>query len=325
MNPVYKCGNEALLKCRKTAFLCSRQTPDGVRQAVETWLDTLKKETDCVMCGDQSAVERIVFAGLLKREIPVILVLARTMPTAWSVELQTAMHDGRMLAITHCDTSVHLVNARSAGDRNLLMIGLADEVVVGFCTQGGNLWRQLANTRGVRYLFQNTRQGTTPSNGGVGMTNEPQPMRFKPVATPWHRRMWAVNGAVTIERECVSENAIFKIWQVKDFELNGGCDSSIILSAAELTDFHEALGEVIIHVGARHIADVRTTEVKTNSGTVMFDFKMLTADGVLVISQKSGSRFVNAQHSPIMINAREIRTFYEKITEAKDVATGGSA
>lgn len=316
MNSVYKCGNEALLERRKTAFLCSRRTPAGVEKAVDEWLNTLRADSDCVMCGDQSGMERRVFTALLRRGIPVILVLAEALPTVWSAEIQGAMVQGRLLAITHCDASVHWASARSAHDRNMLMISCADEVVVGFCTQGGNLSRELGGARRVRLLYKGAEPYTAPQQQPQGMAKEPAQQPETQVAMQWRQRMWGVNGAITVEKDGGGTEPMFRIMQVRDFDVEGCASSKIVLNARELHDFHEALGEVIIQVGDKDLADVQAMTVRTRSGDVSFEFKTLTSDGVLVITQSAETKFMGLRKRSVLVNALEIRGFYDIVSAA---------
>ena len=144
MKILSKLGNETLMQREKTAFLCSRKTPDGLEYLVGKWMLGLSQERDCVMCGNQSPMERAVFTTLLLRRIPTILCLAEAMPSRWGDDVRTALGDGRLLIVTHCDASVHGVTARSAFDRNVLMMSLAQKIVEGSCTKGGKLERALA-------------------------------------------------------------------------------------------------------------------------------------------------------------------------------------
>lgn len=152
MKILSKLGNEALLQREKTAFVCSRKTPDGLEYLVGKWMLGLSAERDCVMCGNQSPMERAVFTTLLQRGIPAILCLAEAMPDRWGDDVRTALSESRLLIVTHCDGSVHSVTARSAFDRNVLMLSLAQKTVVGYCTKGGKLERALAGFDNVEYL-----------------------------------------------------------------------------------------------------------------------------------------------------------------------------
>lgn len=321
MNTVYKCGNETLLERRKTAFLCSRKTPVGVEKAVDEWMNSLRADYDCVMCGDQSGMERRVFAGLLSRGIPTILVLAEALPVAWNAEMQDAMSHGRLLAITHCDASVHWANARSAHDRNMLMIALAAEVVVGYCTEGGNLSRELANAREVKVLYSGAEPYRMPHQWCEGMAGEIRKESRASAAKQWKQRMWGVNGALTIEKDDSAAAPCFRIWQMRDFDVEGSASSKITLSPRELADFHEALGEVIIQVGNKELGDIKEMTVSSAGGDVTFEFKTLTDDGLLVITQTAKTKFMGVRKRSVLVSALEIRGFYEKVSEAVVVAS----
>ncbi|MEF2620670.1 MAG: hypothetical protein U0M48_00795, partial [Xylanibacter rarus] len=147
-----KLGNENIMQLRKIAFFCSRKEPFGLQAAVDRWIATLQPDKVCVMCGDQSPMEKHVFSSLLERKITAILVLAEAMHEQWSEPVSEALGSGRLLIITHCGLEVHTVCARSAFDRNALMMALADEIIVGYCSKGGNLERGLAGYSSVRYL-----------------------------------------------------------------------------------------------------------------------------------------------------------------------------
>lgn len=320
MRTIYKCGNEALLERRKTAFLCSRDVPAGAEKAVDEWLGTLSADRDCIMCGNSSGMERHVFSWLLRQGTPAILVLAQAMPNVWKAGLQDAMQGGRLLAITHCDPSVHYASARSANDRNLLMISMAAEVVVGCCTAGGNLSRQLAGARSVRTLYRAENTGRQKKEYKSLNAEEPPSALKEPAPQQWRRRMWSVNKAVTIEHDCSAGSSYFRIWQVRDFDLGGNTASKIVLSPRELIDFQEALGEVIMQISGKRLADVRTMAVSTGRGRLTFDFKLLADDGVLSIVQRAETRFMGVRRSLVMLNAREIRKFYSHVSEAADRA-----
>lgn len=163
--PLHQIGNTELLQRQKTAFLCSRRIPSEVLTRVLKWVDGLVPERDCVLCGAHSQVERAAFERLLERRVPTVLCLAEALKTEWPDEIATALHENRLLIVTHCDDTVHLVSGSSAADRNRLMLSLANEVVVGYCTPGGNVERQIAGrTGGVTFLVHTVPVHTHPAS-----------------------------------------------------------------------------------------------------------------------------------------------------------------
>lgn len=63
-----KLGNENIMQMRKVAFFCSRKEPAGLKNAVDRWIDSLKSDKLCVMCGDQSSMENTCFHRYLKEK-----------------------------------------------------------------------------------------------------------------------------------------------------------------------------------------------------------------------------------------------------------------
>ena len=152
MDIIRQMGNLKLMTKHKTAFLCSRRVPDGAYALMCDWVDGLTVGEACVICGNHSPVEQSVCARLLRRRIPLILALAETFPLVWPEEMEAAFREQRLLAVTLCRENVHRVTARSAFDRNELMLSLADDVVVGYCAAGGNVESQVSGLGNVNYL-----------------------------------------------------------------------------------------------------------------------------------------------------------------------------
>lgn len=147
-----KTGNGAFLERSKIAFLSSRKAPPELNAVSREWVNSLNAETDCVMCGNLTVTENFVLSILLEAKIPTVLVLAEAMYERFWGDVAAALDAGRLLVITHCDSSVHSVSARSAQDRNYLMLSLADKIVVGNVTEGGNLEHMLVGYDNVTYL-----------------------------------------------------------------------------------------------------------------------------------------------------------------------------
>ena len=99
MTPQYL-GNKDLLDRRLTAFLASRTVQTARVLACYDWATSLSAETDCVVSGFQSTVERDVLHFLLKKRIPIVVVLARAMYKHIPEEFREAYHDGRLLFIS---------------------------------------------------------------------------------------------------------------------------------------------------------------------------------------------------------------------------------
>lgn len=97
-------------------------------------------------------MEQTVFSWLLQLKIPTVLVLAEALSETWSAEIEIALREQRLLIITHCEPNIHRITAQSAYDRNQLMISLADKIIIGYCTNGGNIEKQIKGLSNVIYL-----------------------------------------------------------------------------------------------------------------------------------------------------------------------------
>lgn len=139
-------GNIELLKQNKTAFLCSRKIPASVVLKCYDWAIAQRESGNCVISGFHSQLEKDVLHYLLKGKQPIIVAMARGLKQKLEPELQLPMDEGRLLIITPFDESVKRVTEKTAAIRNQMMIELADEVVVGFASEGGNLNNVLGKT-----------------------------------------------------------------------------------------------------------------------------------------------------------------------------------
>ncbi len=140
-----KLGNEELLTLPKTAFLCSRRVPASAVLKCYDWAIAQREAGSCVISGFHSQMEKDVLHYLLKGTQPIILALARGLKTRLEPELKPPLEQGRLLIITPFDKSVKWVTAENAAIRNRMMIELADEIVVGHSSPGGQLDKIIAD------------------------------------------------------------------------------------------------------------------------------------------------------------------------------------
>ena len=89
-------GNLDLLKRPKTAFLCSSKTTSRDILKSFDWATSVPKDS-CIISGFQTKLEKDVLQLLLKRHIPVIIVLARRMYKELPVEIQSAIDGNEAL------------------------------------------------------------------------------------------------------------------------------------------------------------------------------------------------------------------------------------
>ena len=148
-------GNEELLKLPKTAFLCSRSLPAAAVLPCYDWAIHARDTGRCVISGFHSQIEKDVFHYLFKGAQPIIVVLARGMKQQWEESWLQAIKKERLLVIAPFTPSVRRVTKDTAAVRNKYMLEMADEIVVGYCSSGGELESQLGSSiKQIRYLTQ---------------------------------------------------------------------------------------------------------------------------------------------------------------------------
>ena len=132
-------GNTELLKLPKTAFLCSRKVPASAVLKCYDWATEQREKGNCIISGFHSQIEKDVLHYLLKGKQPIILALARGLKEKLEPEFEKPLQQNRLLIISPFERSIKQISAQTAQTRNQLMIGLADNIVVGFASVGGNL------------------------------------------------------------------------------------------------------------------------------------------------------------------------------------------
>lgn len=146
-------GNSQLLQQKKTAFLCSRQVPQEHHATILDWAQQLSPES-CVISGMQSPLERQVGNILLQRGIPVIWVALNLQEVKSKMpSLQSFVLEKRILILVLFDDTCPLSKEQQSYMRNMSVIEYANDVVVGYCNQDGNLSRQLSGCQSYTQLI----------------------------------------------------------------------------------------------------------------------------------------------------------------------------
>jgi predicted Rossmann fold nucleotide-binding protein DprA/Smf involved in DNA uptake len=143
-------GNKELLALNKTAFLCSRKVPASIVLKCYDWAIQQREEGSCVISGFHSQIEKDVLHYLLKGNQPIIITLARGLKLNIEPEFIKPIEEGRLLIITPFEKKIKRVSEKTAKIRNEMMITLADEIVVGFVSEGGGLNELLVKIKGYK-------------------------------------------------------------------------------------------------------------------------------------------------------------------------------
>ena len=129
-------GNLDLLKRPTTAFLCSSKTTSRDILKSFDWATSVPKDS-CVISGFQTKLEKDVLQLLLKRHIPVIIVLARRMYKELPAEIQSAINSNEALILSLSHLSRN--SKPGALARNKYIISIADSVVFGALNPSSSL------------------------------------------------------------------------------------------------------------------------------------------------------------------------------------------
>jgi len=100
----------------------------------------------CVICGNHSQIEKDEFGILIKGKQPLILVLARGMKKRWEPDILKAINDNRLLVVSPFAEKEKRITKERAAIRNKLIIEIADQIVVGSVSKGGQLDQLLTNS-----------------------------------------------------------------------------------------------------------------------------------------------------------------------------------
>ena len=137
MTPQYL-GNKALLNKKLTAFFASRTVQTARVMACYDWATSLSAETDCVVSGFQSAIERDVLHFLLKKKIPIVVVLARAIYKHIPEELREAYDNGNLLFISV--SNAPRTSQVAAKARNQYAADISSTIVFGMLTEESSLY-----------------------------------------------------------------------------------------------------------------------------------------------------------------------------------------
>lgn len=136
MTPQYL-GNKALLNKKLTAFFASRTVQTARVMACYDWATSLSAETDCVVSGFQSAIERDVLHFLLKKKIPIVVVLARAIYKHIPEELRDAYGNDNLLFISV--SNAPRTSQVAAKARNQYAADISSTIVFGMLTEESSL------------------------------------------------------------------------------------------------------------------------------------------------------------------------------------------
>ncbi len=129
-------GNMELLGQKKTGFLCSSKTTSRDIMRSFDWAMNVPKDS-CIISGFQTKLEQDVLHILLKRHVPVVIILARCMYKTFPTEILKAIEREEALVLSLTN---HPRNTKeNAMVRNKFVMEQADEIVFGALDKDSSL------------------------------------------------------------------------------------------------------------------------------------------------------------------------------------------
>jgi len=132
-----------------SAFLCSKETPGSTILKAFDQAAAWRDAGCCVISGFHSPLERQCLDILLRGQQPIVMVLARSMPALRLPPAQRkALEAGRLAVLSPFAAGEARATAELARQRNRVVAALAERVVFGFVSPGGNLAALRAELQG---------------------------------------------------------------------------------------------------------------------------------------------------------------------------------
>lgn len=252
MNPsTEKIGNAQLLKLNKTAFLCSRKTPESQEKVIFDWVKQLNPVTDCILCGNFSEMEQKVFTLLLKYKIPTILVMPNAVAKRWDKDVEDALNEKRLLIFSIWGNQKNDEVMCSSNDRNEVILLLADKTIIGYCREGGKIEKQITGKDNIEIL----------------------PIKQASIKK-YDRDLFNVqisshSGEVYFDIKKDEQEDYLKITQSKYTGNNERRREKIFIARSELIEFRDAINKAIdywnLETKEKSVKKVRKTELAGNA------------------------------------------------------------
>lgn len=140
-------GNPTLLETNAVAYLCSRKYPASIVLKSYDWAREMRDAHRTVIIGNHSQIERDVFHYLLAGKQPIIVALARGIPSRFEKHILDHIESGRLLIVSPFPSSVKRASQQTALKRNRIMAQLSSETLIAFADPNGSLFQLVVKLR----------------------------------------------------------------------------------------------------------------------------------------------------------------------------------
>jgi len=145
---LYTLGNTAIIHNRLLGLLCSISCPGSI--VIKTF-DVVREIRDAgitVVGSFHSPMERQCLDILLRGKQPVVLCAAKGLSgLRLGNDARCAISENRLLVVSQFDQDVRRTTAVQAVQRNDLVAGLADVILVPYAVPGGKIWATICHVR----------------------------------------------------------------------------------------------------------------------------------------------------------------------------------
>lgn len=140
---VWGCSDDSLLSTAPlVALVCSQRAPAGALLGLHEFAQSHRLGGERVVSGFQSLVEREVLRVLLRGPAPFLWFRARSLPMRRiDAVTRKALEEGRLLMLSASPPSMTRPDRKATWRRDLLMAAMADALLVGYASPGGQAER----------------------------------------------------------------------------------------------------------------------------------------------------------------------------------------
>lgn len=167
-------GNQQILKRKWMGFFCSVRCPGNLILKAYDLARRWQAESQPVIGGFHSPVEKEVLRILLRSGAPVCIVLARSLPKRIPKEFLQPIEEGRLLLVSHFDSKTKRASQISAVRRNQVVASIADRIFVAYAAVGSKtetLCRNIASTGKPCMTFDDPKTANLKSAGFAVIPN----------------------------------------------------------------------------------------------------------------------------------------------------------
>ena len=151
-SPLRVLGDSSALRGSLTGFFCSRRFPARAVLPVLDWAREARERGEVVVSGFHSPLERDALEILLSGGSPVVMALARGIPSRFRPDVRRGLESGVLTLASPFPGEVGRQTAETAAVRNDFIFSLSSRVVIGWAAPDGGLSLLLSAQKGDKEI-----------------------------------------------------------------------------------------------------------------------------------------------------------------------------